>query len=133
MHPIIREKIPEIARIARRRVKRLGVFGSATGDRFYPAASDVDFVVEFEPMTPVEHAESYVGLAEDLAGLFCRKIDLVELSAIRNPILDPWKRPAGMSMPSREGRKCIRRGCLVCRRRVSTGPLRGGAVSLERA
>ncbi|MDK2891427.1 MAG: uncharacterized protein PWR21_2059, partial [Methanoculleus sp.] len=87
MHPIIREKIPEIVRIAaRRRVKRLGVFGSATGDRFDPAVSDVDFVVEFEPMTPVEHAEAYFGLAEDLAGLFCRTVDLVELSAIRNPI-----------------------------------------------
>ncbi|WP_214020240.1 nucleotidyltransferase family protein [Methanoculleus sp.] len=87
MHPIIREKIPETARIAaRRRVIRLGVFGSATGDRFDPAASDVDFVVEFELMTPVEHAAAYFGLAGDLAGLFCRAVDLVELSAIRNPI-----------------------------------------------
>ena len=87
MHPTIREKIPEIARIARRRrVKRLGLFGSATGDRFDPAASDIDFVVEFEPMTPAEHAEAYFGLAEDLTRLFCRTIDLVERSAIRNPI-----------------------------------------------
>ena len=87
MHPIIREKIPEIARIARRhRVKRLGIFGSATGDRFDPVASDIDFLVEFEQMAPTEHAEAYFGLAEDLARLFCREIDLVELSAIRNPI-----------------------------------------------
>jgi len=87
MHPIIREKIGEIAHIAaRRRVKRLGVFGSATGERFDPAASDIDFVVEFEPMTPVEHAEAYFGLAGDLAEVFGREIDLVELSAIRNPI-----------------------------------------------
>jgi predicted nucleotidyltransferase len=87
MHAIIREKIPEIARIAaRRRVRRLGVFGSATSDRFDPETSDIDFVVEFEPMAPVEHAEAYFGLAEDLARLFCREIDLVERSAIRNPI-----------------------------------------------
>ncbi len=87
MHPIIREKIREIARIAaRRRVKRLGVFGSAAGERFDPAESDIDFVVEFEPMTPVEHAEAYFGLAKDLADLFGREVDLVELSAIRNPI-----------------------------------------------
>jgi len=87
MHSIIHEKIPEINRIAaRHRVRRLGVFGSVTGDRFNPAASDIDFVVEFEPMTPAEHAEAYFGLAEDLARLFCRKIDLVERSAIRNPI-----------------------------------------------
>jgi hypothetical protein len=87
VHAIIRKKIPEIALIAeRRRVRRLGVFGSATSDRFDPETSDIDFVVEFKPMAPVEHAEAYFGLAEDLARLFCRKIDLVERSAIRNPI-----------------------------------------------
>jgi predicted nucleotidyltransferase len=87
MHAIIREKISEIAHIAaRRRVKRLGIFGSATGDKFDPATSDIDFVVAFEPMAPVEHAEAYFGLADDLARLFCREIDLVELSAIGNPI-----------------------------------------------
>ena len=37
-------------------------------------------------MAPAEHAEAYFGLAEDLAWLFCREIDPVELSAIRNPI-----------------------------------------------
>ena len=87
MHAIIREKIPEIARIAARyRVRRLGIFGSAASDRFDPAASDVDFAVEFEPMTPVEHARAYFGLAEDLARAFGREVDLVELSAVRNPI-----------------------------------------------
>jgi predicted nucleotidyltransferase len=87
VHAIIRKKIPEIARIAeRRRVRRLGVFGSATSDRFDPETSDIDFVVEFKPMAPVEHAEAYFGLAEDLARLFCREIDLVELSAVQNPI-----------------------------------------------
>ena len=87
MHPIIREKIPDLASIAaRHRVKRLGIFGSAAGARFDPASSDIDFVVEFEPMTPVEHARAYFGLAEDLARAFGREVDLVELSAVRNPI-----------------------------------------------
>ena len=87
MHPLICEKISEIACVARRRrVRRLGVFGSATSDRFDPAASDIDFVVEFEPMTPAEHAEAYFGLAEDLARVFGREVDLVELSAVQNPI-----------------------------------------------
>jgi len=87
VHAIIRKKIPEIARIAaRRRVRRLGVFGSATSGRFDPVTSDIDFFVEFEPMAPAEHAEAYFGLAEDLARLFCREIDLVELSAVQNPI-----------------------------------------------
>jgi len=87
MHPLICEKISEIACVARRRrVRRLGIFGSATTDRFDPAASDIDFVVEFEPMTPAEHAEAYFGLAEDLARVFGREVDLVELSAVQNPI-----------------------------------------------
>ena len=86
MHPIIREKIPEIARIAaRHRVKRLGVFGSATGDWFDPASSDIEFVVEFEPMVPVEHARAYISLAEGLDRAFGREVDLVELYAVRNP------------------------------------------------
>ncbi|MFA7171699.1 MAG: hypothetical protein WC180_06935 [Candidatus Paceibacterota bacterium] len=68
MYPIIREKIPDLAGIAaRHRARRLGIFGSATGDRFDPASSDIDFVVEFEPMTLVEHARTYFGLAGDLA------------------------------------------------------------------
>ena len=86
MHPIIREKIPEIARTAaRHRVRRLGVFGSAAGNRFDPATSDIDFVVEFKPMAPVEHARAYFGLTEDLARLPGHEIDLIELSAVENP------------------------------------------------
>jgi|GEM_PF-849224 len=84
---IIQEKIPGIAHIAaRRRLRRLGVFGSATSDRFDPSTSDIDFVAEFEPMDAEEHAEAYFGLADDLARLFCRWIDLVELSEVRNQI-----------------------------------------------
>jgi predicted nucleotidyltransferase len=87
VHAIIREKIPDLARIAaRHRVRRLSIFGSAASGRFDPAASDIDFVVEFEPMTPVEHARAYFGLAEDLARALGREVDLVELSAVRNPI-----------------------------------------------
>ena len=87
VHAIIQEKIPEIACIAaRRRVKRLGVFGSVVSGRFDSERSDIDFVVEFKPMAPADHAEAYFGRIEDLTGLFCRKIDLVERSAIRNPI-----------------------------------------------
>lgn len=87
MHPTIHEKIPDIAGIAaRHRVRRLGIFGSAASDRFDPAKSDIDFVVEFEPMTPIEHARAYFGLAEDLTRALDREVDLIELSAVRNPI-----------------------------------------------
>lgn len=69
-------------------VVRLEVFGSAVrGMEFDPASSDVDFVVEFEPMSPDEHADSYFGLLFALEDLFGRSIDLVEMPAVRNPYI----------------------------------------------
>ena len=65
-------------------MKRLEVFGSAATDRFDAARSDVDFLVEFESLTPVEHADAYFGLLEALQGLFGRPVDLVTPRAIRN-------------------------------------------------
>ena len=70
---------------AKRRVRRLALFGSATGDHFDPATSDLDFLVEFQPLPPVQHADKYFGLMEDLQQLFGMPVDLVELSPIRNP------------------------------------------------
>ena len=35
-------------------------------------------------MTPHEHAESYFGLLEDLEDLLGRRVDLVEIEAVRN-------------------------------------------------
>ena len=85
MHRLVEEKIPGIAEIcARHRVKRLEVFGSVVGDRFDPDSSDIDFLVEFEAMSPKEHARSYLGLAEDLEAFFERSVDLIEFPAIRN-------------------------------------------------
>ena len=66
-------------------VNRLDIFGSASVGNFDPQASDLDFLVVFEPMTPSEHADAYFGLLEALKQLFCREVDLVELEAIRNP------------------------------------------------
>ncbi len=68
------------------RVKRFEVFGSAlTGEGFDPENSDLDFLVEFLPLQPGEHADAYFGLLEALQDLFRRSIDLVESKAIRNP------------------------------------------------
>jgi len=78
MHPIIREKIPDLAGIASPREKARHLRFGGRG----PVRPGIDLVVEFEPMTPVEHARACFGLAEDLARAFGRKIDLVELSAV---------------------------------------------------
>jgi len=70
-----------------RRVRRLVLFGSAAREGFDPERSDVDLLVEFEPMPPAEHAEAYFGLQEDLERLLARRVDLVEAVAVRNPYL----------------------------------------------
>lgn len=69
------------------RVRELSLFGSATDATFDPGASDIDFLVTFEPMPPAEHMRSYFGLLEDLEALFQRKVDLVEQASIRNPFV----------------------------------------------
>lgn len=68
------------------RVSRLALFGSAVRGGFDASASDLDFLVEFEAMPPIEYADSYFGLAGDLDRLFGIPIDLVERAPIRNPI-----------------------------------------------
>lgn len=68
------------------RVLTLGLFGSATRDDFDDQNSDLDFVVEFTKLSSDEHARSYFGLLKELERLFGRKVDLVEVSAVRNPL-----------------------------------------------
>lgn len=84
---VLSRKRQELAEICRRhRVQRLSLFGSAAQGDFDPQTSDLDFVVEFQPMSPKEHADHYFGLMGDLEQLFGRQVDLVEAEAIRNRI-----------------------------------------------
>jgi predicted nucleotidyltransferase len=68
----------------RYRVRRLEVFGSATGDHF-TEKSDFDFLVDLQPMPPAEHADAYFSLLVELQDLFGRNVDLVEIDAVTNP------------------------------------------------
>jgi predicted nucleotidyltransferase len=88
MDAVVADRLSELrALCARRRARRLAVFGSAVSGGFDPSTSDLDFVVEFEPLPPAQHADSYFRLCEDLEGLFGRPVDVVELAPIRNPYL----------------------------------------------
>lgn len=88
MLDMIEDKRAELVRsCGRHRVERLAVFGSVIRDDFDAARSDLDFAVRFAPMGPRDHAEAYFGLLEDLEGLFGRRVDLVEIAAVRNPYL----------------------------------------------
>jgi uncharacterized protein len=78
-----REQVADICR--QYRVRRLALFGSALRSDFDPARSDLDFVVEFEPLPEGKYADSYFGLIEALERLFQRHVDLVEAGSVRNP------------------------------------------------
>jgi len=66
-------------------VHRLDLFGSAAAGTYRPGESDLDFLVEFEPLLPGAYADTYFGLLEALERLFGKPVDLVVASAIKNP------------------------------------------------
>jgi uncharacterized protein len=68
-------------------VRRLDVFGSVARGDFDPERSDIDFLVEFNRGAPQHPFDAYFGRKEELEALFGRKVDLVELSAVRDPYL----------------------------------------------
>ncbi len=86
MYAAVVEKRDDIHGLCtKHRVRRLWLFGSAARAEFNPDQSDIDLLVEFENLPPVERADSYFGLVADLEALFGVRVDLVERDAIRNP------------------------------------------------
>ncbi len=49
--------------------------------------SDIDFLVLFSGVEPLEYFDNYMDFKEELEGLFSRNVDLVEIQTIKNPIL----------------------------------------------
>nr|VFJ69097.1 MAG: hypothetical protein BECKFM1743C_GA0114222_105112 [Candidatus Kentron sp. FM]VFJ69851.1 MAG: hypothetical protein BECKFM1743A_GA0114220_105252 [Candidatus Kentron sp. FM]VFK17784.1 MAG: hypothetical protein BECKFM1743B_GA0114221_105022 [Candidatus Kentron sp. FM] len=86
MTPIIRQHHAELVRLCEKYcVRRLEIFGSgATGKGFDPATSDLDFLVEYQPIEADGYADAYFGLREELQTLFQCPVDLVMERAIRN-------------------------------------------------
>ena len=68
------------------KVKHLFAFGSVTSDKFSPD-SDIDLLVDFNDLDPIEYADNYFGLKFRLQELLKRHIDLLEEKTLRNPYL----------------------------------------------
>lgn len=66
-------------------VRRLELFGSAATGRERPGESDLDFLVEFEPIPNGAAFNTYFDFRQALEELFNRSVDLVMDSAIKNP------------------------------------------------
>lgn len=69
----------------RTHVRRLDAFGSVVRGDFNSATSDLDFLVEFEPLAPAEYANAYFDLKEGLETLFARPVDLLTEGSVVNP------------------------------------------------
>lgn len=83
---ILTDHLDEIRALCDRyRVQRLAVFGSAANGTFDPDRSDVDFVVEFEPLAPSDGWHSYFALKFALVDLLRRPVDLIGLTSVENP------------------------------------------------
>ena len=86
MIPTIAERATELEHLCRRHsVRQLSLFGSAATGTYDDAASDLDFLVEFQSTAFDDYANTYFGLLDALEQLFGRPVDLVVRSAIRNP------------------------------------------------
>ncbi len=86
MSSIVEQQKSNLQTLCRKHhVRRLEVFGSATDESFRPETSDLDFLVDYLPLTNAQYVDAYFGLLSDLEDLFQRKIDLVVDRAIRNP------------------------------------------------
>lgn len=78
----IRERLPELRRLCvKYHVRELSVFGSALREDFSPD-SDLDFLVEFEPLAPIGLFE-LSGMRLELQELLGRKVDLVPKKSLR--------------------------------------------------
>ncbi len=86
--PLIKNNLPRIEQLCvQHRVKRLFLVGSALGESFDPATSDVDFVVVFEPFEREGWDDPFFSLREKLEALLGRPVDLIEAHTVRNPYL----------------------------------------------
>ena len=69
------------------KVKTISLFGSAARNTMTPE-SDVDFLVQFsEEIDVLDYADNYFSFIEGLEHITGRKIDLLSLKSIKNPVL----------------------------------------------
>lgn len=84
---IIQEHINELKKLCEKyHVAELYVFGSVVSGKF-TKESDIDFLVRFSGVDPLDYFDNYMDFKVELETLFSREIDLVEIQAIKNPIL----------------------------------------------
>jgi len=67
-------------------VRSLFAFGSVLTDDF-TSESDVDLLVDIDDSDPIKYTDNYFALKFQLQEILNRKIDLLEVQALKNPFL----------------------------------------------
>ena len=88
MKEAIQHSPQEFLRLCRSHdVKLLYAFGSSVNDRFKEDTSDIDLLVELSTEDPAQRGENLMNLWDQFEQFFQRKVDLLSIASIRNPIL----------------------------------------------
>jgi len=83
---LIENNLVEIKGICRQRsVEKLFLFGSALSESF-DEESDIDLLVEFNSYAIKNYADNYLDMCYELEALLNRKVDLVTVNSVKNPI-----------------------------------------------
>jgi len=86
MQSLLKKNIEEIEAICKRRaVKKLYSFGSVNTENFNED-SDVDLLVDFKNIDVESYADNFFEMCYELEDLFGRKVDLVTIRSVKNPI-----------------------------------------------
>lgn len=68
-------------------VKNLYAFGSSINDQFNEDSSDIDLLIEIDNDDPIERGENLMSIWDQFEQFFQRKVDLLTITSIKNPIL----------------------------------------------
>lgn len=80
MIKLIEDNLENIHKLCERfHVQRLEVFGSAADGRYREGESDLDFIVEFQPLAPGGLARAFFDLLHALEALLGVRVDLLAL------------------------------------------------------
>ncbi len=86
MPPLLENNLSQVIALCRKYgVKCMEAFGSLARGDFNSASSDVDLLVLFENAPARDKVDQFFGLLKELENLFGRKVDLVDITAARNP------------------------------------------------
>jgi uncharacterized protein len=86
VHPSVEAALPEIRALCRRTgVRRLDLFGSASGSSWSGLPNDVDVLVEFDALPAGRRFEAFFALKEGLELILGGPVDVISATELENP------------------------------------------------